>query len=104
MTEINYHNEPNRSDKTLIVRKEQPYNAEPTPADLVKHFVTPEKYFFCRSHGPIPELNEATHRIYVEGLGIKDAPVSFSVQNLKDKFDKKSVTMAMQVTLTLNNM
>ena len=99
MSEITYRNEPNRCNKTLIVRKEQPYNAEPTPTDLVKHFITPEKYFFCRSHGPIPELNETTHRIYVDGIGVKGAPISFSVQDLKDKFDKKNVMMAMQVNL-----
>ncbi|KAI9311663.1 sulfite oxidase [Dichotomocladium elegans] len=88
--------EPSRSEKDLLVHKEFPYNAEPELGQLIQHFITPERLFFCRTHGPVPSLDESTHRICFEGLGITDAPVSFSVMDLKEKFKKTSITMAMQ--------
>lgn len=76
---------------SLIVRKEEPYNAEPRLEDLVRHYLTPEPYFFCRSHGPTPmHLDENTHVVTVQGY-------AFSVQELKTRFPKYDVVMAMQV-------
>ena len=92
---LDYSHDPSRNHKNLVVRKDYPYNAEPDPVNLVSSFVTPERFFFCRSHGSIPDLEEATHRISVDG--IHATPHVFSVNELKTQFPKKSVMMAMQV-------
>ncbi|KAI8148748.1 Oxidoreductase, molybdopterin-binding domain-containing protein [Fennellomyces sp. T-0311] len=91
---LDYSHDPPRDHKDLLVRKDHPYNAEPNPTDLIRNFITPERYFFCRSHGFIPDLDEAAHEIAVEGIHV--TPHVFSVNELKTRFPKKSVMMAMQ--------
>ncbi|KAI7856915.1 Oxidoreductase, molybdopterin-binding domain-containing protein [Circinella umbellata] len=92
---LDYSHDPSRDDKNLIVHTEKPFNAEPNPKDLISNFITPEKYFFCRSHGNIPNLDEASHKITIEGVNIT-TPKTFEVQELKTRFEKKSIVMAMQ--------
>ncbi|KAI8354179.1 Oxidoreductase, molybdopterin-binding domain-containing protein [Blakeslea trispora] len=95
MSSLDYSQDPGHASLALIVRKEAPYNAEPTPSDLVKNYITPEKYFFCRNHGPLPDIKEETHRIVIQGIGcIK--PVEVSMKQLKGNYEKHSVMMAMQ--------
>ncbi|KAG0176666.1 hypothetical protein DFQ28_008640 [Apophysomyces sp. BC1034] len=95
---LEYNNEPERPEllSTLIVRKDAPFNAEPPPPELVKHYITPIPNFFCRSHGPIPDLDES-HSISFEGLGIHGGKVHITVEDLKRRFEKTHVMMAMQV-------
>ncbi|ORX59756.1 hypothetical protein DM01DRAFT_1317940 [Hesseltinella vesiculosa] len=92
--QLDYTCDPCRDDFALVIRKDAPFNAEPQPSDLVKNYITPLPYFFCRSHGPLPELDDK-HVIAISGIGIQ-APASFTVQQLKQDFAKKSVVMALQ--------
>lgn len=48
----------------LIVQQERPFNAEPTPADLIDAHQTPQAIFYVRSHGDVPNLT-ANHAIIV---------------------------------------
>ncbi|KAI9489618.1 putative sulfite oxidase [Zychaea mexicana] len=90
---LDYSKEPSRPQYELIVRKETPFNAEPRIQNLVEHYITPEKYMFVRSHGPVPTHLDESHIITVQGLA--DAK-QFSVQQLKTQFEKAHVMMAMQ--------
>ena len=52
----------------LIVHQSSPLNAE-APLDLLRaSFVTPAERFYVRTHGSIPRLEAARHRLRVEGL------------------------------------
>lgn len=93
--QLNYSQEPSRQDVDLIIRKDKPFNAEPTPSNLVKQYITPLTHFFCRSHGPLPILDD-THTIEIKGIGIS-TPFTITVNELKQQFKKKKVVMAMQV-------
>ncbi|KAI9007451.1 Oxidoreductase, molybdopterin-binding domain-containing protein [Phycomyces nitens] len=93
---LEYPNEPDRKClSALLVRKDAPFNAEPTPPDLVKHYITPIPYFFCRSHGPIPDLQD-DHTFVINGLGVIGNEQMWSVKDIKQKYEKKQVMMAMQ--------
>ena len=98
---VDYSHDPSRDNKNLIVHTKEPFNAEPNPKDLISSFITPEKYFFCRSHGSIPNLDEVSHKITIEGIYIT-TPKTFTIQELKTRFEKKSIVMAMQVITSLS--
>ena len=51
----------------LIVHSTQPYNAEPPLDRLRAKLVTAQPDFYVRSHGNIPDLDEARHRLRVAG-------------------------------------
>ncbi|ORY96645.1 hypothetical protein BCR43DRAFT_492035 [Syncephalastrum racemosum] len=87
---LDYSSEPQRSTP-LIVRKDKPFNAEPQLRDLVQHYITPEPYLFCRSHGPLPRLPHDEHQITVNGY-------AFTVGDFKTRFKKTTVLMAMQAS------
>ncbi len=85
---------PFRSGSELIVHTQQPFNAE-TPLDqLRRDLVTSQKAFYVRSHGSIPRLDEASHRLRVQGL--VQTPLDLSVPELRARFAARSVTAVMQ--------
>ena len=57
-------------------------------------FVTPQKLLYVRSHGDIPDVDAASHRISVEGL--VSQPSRFSVDELKHRFAPHTVRAVMQ--------
>lgn len=93
---LDYSQDPKHDSCQLIVRKDAPFNAEPCPVDLVKNYITPEKYFFCRNHGPLPDIQEAEHTILVQGIGC-GKPTYFNMKQIKQDYEKTSVMMVMQV-------
>lgn len=94
--QLDYSQDPKHDLHQLIVRKDAPFNAEPCPVDLIKNYITPEKYFFCRNHGPLPDIQELDHTILVQGLGC-DRPTRFNMKQIKEDYEKASVMMVMQV-------
>ena len=77
-------------EKLLIVRQEQPFNAEPPLDRLLEHWITSNDLFFQRCHGNVPEINEDDYRLTVEGL--VETPLKLSLGELKDKFPAASAT------------
>ncbi|KAG1398315.1 hypothetical protein G6F58_011346 [Rhizopus delemar] len=92
---LNYSQDPLHDSHALIVRKEAPFNAEPSTPDLVKYYITPEKYFFCRNHGPMPVLDENEHTIEISGIGCKSKTV-ITMKQIKQDYEKVSVMMVME--------
>jgi sulfite oxidase len=73
----------------LLVRSEQPLNAEP-PLDLLAgRPVTPQELFFVRTHGNIPTLAAARHRLKVTGRVAR--PLDLSLADLRRDFASRTV-------------
>jgi sulfite oxidase len=53
---------------SLIVHQREPFNAEPPREALDEAQLTPLDAFYVRSHGPVPDANDARMRLRVEGL------------------------------------
>lgn len=84
-----FHSKPN-----LIVHSKQPLNAEPAPARLRAAYVTVQPDFYVRTHGDIPHLDAATHRLRVEGrVGTR---LDLSMDELRSRFPRRTVTAVMQ--------
>jgi len=60
-------------------------------------FLTPNETFFVRNHGPVPVIDEKSYSLKIEGL--VNNRISLSLKDLKDKFEKKEVVAALQVSL-----
>jgi len=54
-------------DHPLIVKKIDPFNAEPSPEALCRSEITPDGSFFVRSHGDVPSVDLSSYRLSVEG-------------------------------------
>ena len=65
----------------LIVHGAAPFNAEPPAALLRQSFVTPQDLHYVRSHGDIPELDGAVHRVTVNGRVAR--PVELSLADVR---------------------
>ena len=85
---------PFSSGRELIVHSEMPYNAEPPLARLRASFITDAADFYVRSHGNIPHLQEATHRLRVDGM--VTTPLDLSVAELRERFPQNKVMAVMQ--------
>jgi sulfite oxidase len=79
---------------SLIVHTRQPLNAEPPLPDLRSRFITPQGLFYVRSHGEIPRLDAATHRLEITGQGVQ--PTSFTLRALRDRFPTVTTTAVLQ--------
>ena len=78
----------------LIVHKGEPLNAEAPLAALAESFVTSARYFYVRTHGEIPRLDAAEHRLRVEGL--VSEPLDLSMAELRSRFPRRVVTATLQ--------
>ena len=58
---------PSLAKSHLIVHTKTPYNAEPTLERLRVSLTTAQNDFYVRSHGNIPHLDAAVHRLRVSG-------------------------------------
>jgi sulfite oxidase len=78
----------------LIVHSEVPLNAEPPLARLGAAFLTPQYDFYIRSHGKVPRLEAATHRISMHAR--TGQPQNLTLADLQSRFARQTVTTAMQ--------
>ncbi len=85
---------PFKKSDDLVVHSKAPFNAEPPLDRLRSAFVTPQDLLYVRSHGNIPDIDAASHRISVEGL--VSQPFGFSVDALKHRFAARTVRAVMQ--------
>ena len=57
-----YANEPERH-RALLVRTEQPFNAETPPELLTDTPTTPNEFFYVRNHLPVPHVDPAHYSV-----------------------------------------
>ena len=58
---------------------------------LVKGFPFFSEIFFVRNHLPVPQIDLNDYTLEIEGFGLK-SPKTLSVEDIKTKFPKHSVT------------
>ncbi len=78
----------------LIVHGDQPYNAEPPLDRLRASYRTPAKDFYVRSHGDLPDLDEAAWRLTIDGR--TRIALELSLSDLRIRFPEATVTATMQ--------
>jgi sulfite oxidase len=74
----------------LIVRTEDPLNAETPLGLLVRSHVTPTPLFFVRNHGAVPTVDADGYRLTLDG-DVRE-PVVLSVRELRDDWPAATVT------------
>lgn len=83
-----------QSKPELIVHSSTPLNAEPPLYRLREYFITPQRFFYVRSHGNIPDLDAASHRLAVRGKVA--TPLDLSMYELRTGLPQRSVTALLQ--------
>lgn len=78
----------------MTVHGVTPFNAEPPRAALADRVLTPLDAFYCRNHGPVPELGADTWRLTVDGLVAR--PASWSLSDLREGFGARTETATLQ--------
>ncbi len=81
-------------DPELLVRQEEPFNAEPPLHRLTERFLTPNSRFFVRNHAPVPRIEPESYRLKVGGLVERE--LALSMEELREEFDPVSVTATLQ--------
>lgn len=81
-------------NENLIVHSHEPFNAEPPTDRLRAAFITPQPHFYVRSHGPVPMLDPAEHRLRIEGRVA--TPLALSLAELRSRFAARTVVATMQ--------
>ena len=76
----------------MITREKQPPNLEMSFGKL-DGFITPTERFYVRCHFPIPEIDEKSWRLVIEGLVSK--PVQFSLDDLR-RFPQETQTVTLE--------
>lgn len=87
-----YSNEPKRHP-VLRINASKPFNAEPPSSLLADNFITPVDLFYVRNHLPVPEVDLASYRLTVDGLGVR--PVELTLDEIK-RFPEHTITVAVQ--------
>ena len=78
----------------LVAHSSEPLNAEPPLDRLRASFTTAQQDFYVRSHGNIPRLDAATHRLRIEGLVA--TRLDLSMDDLRERFPHRTVRAVMQ--------
>jgi sulfite oxidase len=78
----------------MVVRGEDPYNAESSRAALAGHPLTPTEAFYSRNHGSVPSIDAADWRLRVDGL--VGQTLELTRQDLEDRFERRSVIATLQ--------
>lgn len=78
----------------FLVHTTSPLNAEPLPAALREHFITPSGLFYIRNHGEIPAIDPGTFQLHVNGMVKKE--LLLSLEMIKKDFARHTVMVTLQ--------
>ena len=84
----------------LVVRGQQPFNAEPKASALVEFPITPDDLVYCRNHGPVEDLDYDTYTLTIKG---DCGDIKYTMQDLETRFHKYEVVAALQVGIQLSS-
>lgn len=79
---------------SLVVHSADPLCAGPDPAALVDDYITPAESHFVRNHGDVPDFDEATYQLTVDGF--VETPLRLSLLALAGGFERHAVTTTLQ--------
>jgi sulfite oxidase len=80
--------------EALVTHSKKPYNAEPPLERLRASILTEHADFYVRSHGNIPAIDAAVHRVTVKGR--VGHPLNLSMEDLRRNFAPKTVEAVLQ--------
>jgi len=81
----------------LLMNTRHPYNAEARLSELTDSFITPAGRHFVRNHSAVPNIDPEEYVLTVTGDGSTGvATTTFSLEDLKNKFQKHNVTTVIQ--------
>ena len=75
--------------RDMTVRDRLPFNAEPPAAVLAGGELTALDAFYCRNHGPFPDITREQWRLTVDGMVQK--PLTLTYDELTSQFTPHSV-------------
>jgi sulfite oxidase len=78
----------------LIVHEREPFNAETGLTALAQGPLTPTDAFYVRGHGAVPEIDQATWRLRVDGAVARQ--LDLSLATLREAFVERQVTATLQ--------
>ena len=78
----------------FVVRDPDPFNGGPPVRLINRSHITPTELFFVRNHGAVPDVDMAAYRLEIRGNVSK--PLSFSLDEIKDRFARVSVPATLQ--------
>jgi sulfite oxidase len=78
----------------MLVHRAEPYNAEPSRGALADRMLTPLDAFYCRNHGPVPQMHPESWRLTVDGL--VERPLTLSLGDLQAGFAEHSLVATLQ--------
>ncbi|OHV02516.1 sulfite oxidase [Mycobacterium talmoniae] len=73
----------------MIVRSRSPVNAEPPASALAEDDITATNAFYCRNHGPIPDIAAKRWRLRVDGAVAR--PLELTYHELTTRFPAHDV-------------
>lgn len=77
-----------------IVHEKYPFNAEAARSELARDQITALDTFYCRNHGPIPEISLNEWRLTVDGLVAK--PLNLTFEELRRRFRAHTLIATLQ--------
>lgn len=81
-------------DSSVRIWSADPLNAEPDPARIVGHALTPLEHFYVRNHGSLPELAPERHRVVVDGL--VERRLELTLRELRERFRPRAADVTLQ--------
>ena len=76
------------------MHEQEPYNAEPPPATLARHVITPIRTFYGRNHGVMPRIESGTWRLRVDRM--VERVLTLSLPDLAQQFEHHEVLATLQ--------
>lgn len=86
-----YASDPKRHP-ALQVLTDKPFNAETPNMFMAENYITPNDLWFVRGHHPVPTVNAKEYTLEVGVEGGKKPSVKLTLDDLKAKFKKHSIT------------
>lgn len=77
-----------------IVHERCPFNAEAAPSALARDEITALDTFYCRNHGPIPDISADDWHVDVDGLVA--TPLSVTFDQLTSRFRAQRIVATLQ--------
>ncbi|HEY7052280.1 MAG TPA: sulfite oxidase [Mycobacterium sp.] len=78
----------------MVVHESSSYNAEASRCALAEADVTPVDTFYCRNHGPVPDIAVDDWRLRVDGMA--DTELSLSFDELTGRYSSHTVVATLQ--------
>ncbi len=77
----------------MIVRQDNPLNAEPSLQELCHSPATPVEFFFIRNHGNIPSVDPEAYRLSIENAPV---PILLSLDDIQHRYEKITIEATLQ--------